>query len=926
MPRDIPIFFCPIDTDTYQANLVFYNETLGEFQITIEASPEPPEIFETLNFEAEVNEPKDLNLEIKHQNKYLSQACSMIYASETNKEKQAFLKKMLDIKQDTKTVYSVDLTKQNFTSHNNFTMDAVYNTDKPYDQIFQLMNVKFISKSVQTVEGELIMRSQERQNDVRIYKLIVKVKPKNIYGKLVFNCPVGQEIVQKIPFFNSNDQDCIIKSELTQTPNKGYFGCYSEKRINKGVMDHFTLRFSPTEKINITGVLVLKNSLTGEIYEYKLEGTVDDPLAEDMIYIVCPVRKTEIRKIIFENSEERDIVYTVETDLSEVISGPEKFTVKPKQKFEYEFTVKPLLGKTYFGKLTFYPDILKTYKWYTVKIDSKSQVEPEEIKLRTPIRKTVYVEIVLDNPTNEYITYDIEYEGDYLKGENFINVEPKKSKVYKLYYSPIKVGKNDGLLHIYNERVGERIIKLNLICEEPKPIYVDTMYAELGKYADHSLILENPLDEEVQVYVTQSNKSQFQIIPEKIILPDNSAREIIVRYTPSTLEHPEDCRILFDTLNIGKWEFFFKGKGNYPSTMPKTTISTYVGGSVSGNILFKNPFNDKISVTIDMKNDQQGTFKLMLTNRKLIVDNFKMLQIPVGFFPKKLMKYNTEVVITATSLLKWVFPIEGITEVKSKGLDFFFKTKAKQVLDTKVILDLSAVPEQIDIHELSIEIKCKEEKYKNLIDKALNLALEYPFIRTERENQNKVPLNIKFYPLRPFKTECEVCLVKRSGGQWIYTMIFESLEGEPEDIIKVQSSIGKESSVSFKLYNWFTKNSKFIAYFTHDSSPEFGVKPKEGVLDQSNRDGNLFMISYKPIEYGKVKIGKLIIESDEIQWIFHVHGSHLDYVLPDVKSNFMAKTQSSLCKTEYSSNLKTTVTKFMKTKGNDSRSKSPKWR
>lgn len=851
----------------------------------------------------------------------------MIINSESNKDKQAYLRKMLEVKPETKTVYSVDVTKTFFSTHNVFTMDPVYVAEKLYEQAWQYMIVKFHSKSVQTVEGDLIIRSNERSNDVRIYKIIVKVKPKNIYGSLYFNCPVGQEITQKIPFHNNNEKDCIIKAELSQTPNRGYFSCLTEKRIAKKLTENFNLKFSPAEKINVNGVLVLKNNLTGEMYEYKLEGKVDDPLAEDMIHIICPVRKTEVRHIALENNEDREIFYTVETDLSDVITGLTKFSIKPKQKYNYEFTVKPLLGKIYFGKLTFYPDILKTYKWYTIKIESKSQIEPEIIKLKTPIRKSVYVEIILENPTSEFITYDIEYEGEFLKGEQWLTVDPKKSKVYKLLYSPLKIGQSNGILHIYNERVGERIIQLNLICEENKPIYVDTMLAELGKHSDHYLILENPIDEEVTVYISQSNKSQFQIFPEKIIIPENSGREVIVRYTPSQLEHPEDCMILFDTYSIGKWEYYFKGKGIYPSTMAKTTISTYVGGSVSGNVIFKNPFNDKIVVSIELKNDQLATFNLMLPQKKIIVDNYKIIQIPFGFFPKKLMKFTSEIVVTASSLLKWVFPIEGITEVKHKGLDYYFKTKAKKNLETKVLLDLSAVPEQIDIHELNLEIKCKEEKYKNLINKALNMTLDVPFIKTDRDIANQVPLSIKFYPLRPFKAECEVCLIKRSGGQWIYTMIFESLEGEPEDIIKIQSSIGKDSTVAFKLHNIFTKNAKFIAYFTHDSSAEFTVKPKEGILDQSGRNGNIFVIGYLPVEYGKVKIGKLIIETDEIQWIFHVHGSHQEYVLPEVKSNIMAKTQSSMYKTEYSNGLlKTTASRFMKTINNDSKSKSPKWK
>ena len=49
------------------------------------------------------------------------------------------------------------------------------------------------------------------------------------------------------------------------------------------------------------------------------------------------------------------------------------------------------------------------------------------------------------------------------------------------------------------------------------------------------------------------------------------------------------------------------------------------------------------------------------------------------------------------------------------------------------------------------------------------------------------------------------------------------------------------------------------------------------------------MISYLPVEYGKIKIGKLIIETDEIQWIFEVRGTHLDYKPPEIKSTNIHK-------------------------------------
>ena len=192
-------------------------------------------------------------------------------------------------------------------------------------------------------------------------------------------------------------------------------------------------------------------------------------------------------------------------------------------------------------------------------------------------------------------------------------------------------------------------------------------------------------------------------------------------------------------------------------------------------------------------------------------------------------------------------------------------------------------------------INVQEEKYKDLINKCLTIQfIDKNKLKDSNLQNKKLPLDIKFYPLRPFKTQIEFILRKKSGGQWIYNLILESTEPEPDDIIHIKSSMGKQSFVTFKLQNIFTKDAKFTAYFSHDSSSEFSVSPREGILDQSGREGTQFVVCYLPVEYGKIKIGKLIIETDEVQWVFEVRGSHLDYKPPEIKKgHLMEQTKSS---------------------------------
>jgi hypothetical protein len=97
-------------------------------------------------------------------------------------------------------------------------------------------------------------------------------------------------------------------------------------------------------------------------------------------------------------------------------------------------------------------------------------------------------------------------------------------------------------------------------------------------------------------------------------------------------------------------------------------------------------------------------------------------------------------------------------------------------------------------------------------------------------------------------------------------MHLESSPPEEDDIIQISSPMNKTTSVSFKLNNRNKAYTPFQAYFSPDSDPEFGVMPKSGELEPVGRDGKNFVVSFTPVEYGKVKEGKLIIETEDLYW------------------------------------------------------------
>ena len=95
-----------------------------------------------------------------------------------------------------------------------------------------------------------------------------------------------------------------------------------------------------------------------------------------------------------------------------------------------------------------------------------------------------------------------------------------------------------------------------------------------------------------------------------------------------------------------------------------------------------------------------------------------------------------------------------------------------------------------------------------------------------------------------------------------------------------QGNINRISSVSFALTNQFDRQARFAAYFSPDSPSEFSVSPSSGLLEPYGSEGSIFVVSFAPTVYGKFYQGKLIIETDEMQWTYEVCGDHPRYDPP----------------------------------------------
>jgi hypothetical protein len=239
-----------------------------------------------------------------------------------------------------------------------------------------------------------------------------------------------------------------------------------------------------------------------------------------------------------------------------------------------------------------------------------------------------------------------------------------------------------------NEKVGEFWYDLNLTAEENPVINLDVLECELGKVASHTVTLENPTGQELYLEFRNSNPTNFEIVPDKIILPGYESLKVKIQYSPTNLDAVEAGNIVFENPIVGKWQYNVEGKGLLPTLMEPQPISTAVGGNTSSMLTFKNPFKEQATVNIAMETDDTKIFALLLKRNKFNIGPLGILQIPYSFAPQTMTESTATIVVSMSKQLVWKYPLKGIAESASTQIDYHFKTRARRPHEEQISLVL----------------------------------------------------------------------------------------------------------------------------------------------------------------------------------------------------------------------------------------------
>jgi len=225
-----------------------------------------------------------------------------------------------------------------------------------------------------------------------------------------------------------------------------------------------------------------------------------------------------------------------------------------------------------------------------------------------------------------------------------------------------------------------------------------------------------------------------------------------------------------------------------------------------------------------------------------------------------------------------------------------FTAQARESIDTFYLLTLVGLdlgPKERHTEALSLELDVPRQ-YRSLVNKCFQIQLSDPSnVSGIGQDKQKINLQVRFYPLRPFVALCNLVVAKASGGRWRFELKLEATEPEVDDIITIESPLNKPASVAFRLCNHTNVYSEFDAFFDAESAYEFSCTPTAGVLEPAGTNGTTFIVSYRPTEYGKTVQGKLIIQTEDVFWSYLVKGTHPKYTAPVVDK---AKVNTRLAK------------------------------
>jgi len=882
------VTFVPFVPGVYQCNLYLCDEEHGEFMVQIHGVASKPTVTEVVKVSCETGNSESHTIQLPYQNAQRESALAMA-EKEFGMAKPDGGGKTPRDKKDGKQeppplgmkVECTGIGAPVFLMHNQVVLTPQGAKLDDIKETVNAVELTFTPPDVLEYEAEICVYGP---GDLRVFTIQGAGKSPGTEASLKFSAPARTPVKQMIPIVNQTDKPWAISAQFDCPdcpknwvgPSSLNVAAYS---TGEYPLEFVPPPFIPEEPVTCTGELLLRNTTIDDKYLYILNGSVEEPLAEDHIKVNCQVweRKAVVCKVPIIASDGEEV--SIESDLL-YISGPSVLVMeKANKSIDVELSVCPKQAGVYSGSLKFTAPSGE-FAWFTVEVHAEPSAPVQELEINTALREAVGLDIAISNPLDTPVVFDVFIAGDGLLGESYVELGPNESAVYELIFSPLNYGVWDGSITFSNRDAGEFWYRLTLSADKPAPIVLDRMDCEIGKEMVTTITMENPLGELLELELDNSNDQNFEIIDEEpFILDSYGTLTLSLQYTPSTLKGSENAVLIFKNPKVADWEYHAEGCGVPPTTMAETLFYAPLGRSVTDSVNFRNPFPQTASLVVRLETWGSAKFDLMLKKPTLDVGAYSNLQIPVKFTAPSLDDAAGTVIVEApTQGVVWSFPLKGNVFADTEtASSYHYTCRARSRLEETLEIELSGLRDVDGEVPVTFEMKIPEAQ-ERLFARALTVEPAGPLVASATA---PLKFNLTFEPLRPLNATIQFMVKRQNGGVWKYALELEATEPEIDDTIVISSLLGQPSSVTFSLTNQFTVYTPFKAYFTPDSALEFSVEPKSGLLEPYGSAGTQFVVSYTSTAYGRMDTGRLVILTEEMQWTYEVRGTLPQYRPPE---------------------------------------------
>ncbi|XP_060230649.1 cilia- and flagella-associated protein 47 [Meriones unguiculatus] len=580
-----------------------------------------------------------------------------------------------------------------------------------------------------------------------------------------------------------------------------------------------------------------------------------------------PVDTIEIRRIALETtcieipiSNPRDRCINMDVKLtSSAFNGPKEMRLSAFECVNYIVWYSPATTGYKEESIIFQPESGEEF-WYLLKLTTdlpRTKILPE---MQCDLGKEIFQNLPLHNPTHETLELKIKNSNP----ENFVMEINKKIPLVLLphstteipvYFKPSGLGRkgHETCINFYCTQFKEWKFHLLGVGLLPRPLDVQRVTTVLGLKASVMINFKNPTREDVSIDLILTNKEK----PKNLVIDHG-------------------------------WDSYFRENAAFQFNSLKNTNGIVIPpkGNLDISVLF-------IPSAMTLYKTMMIVKVKRANNKKWLIDNFDELSAETKRF---IGEDHGE-----THAIYWMYPIIGLPQAPPpKSSPVVIKCQANKRVEEKVKVTMigkffgsrpshelteflvfpknsfNSIYEDMHVNpkrrEFEYEIEFESEDLKSSLESSVTLYLYRKRFNIKHELISLV-FNLIFTPRKPFRAHITLKIECITDGIWKFPITLIATEPEVEDVIDIQGiGLFKTSVMEFRLTSQTRYYEPFMAYFLPGSDKDFFVKPNSGELPPFYTKGIVISVGFKPRMYSKKYQATLVIQTDEIYWLYEING------------------------------------------------------